>query len=95
MLRESGATLHTQTLTEDSVEAVERSAVEESIIRVTSTFVREARRDNEAAADLSKELDVLRLNLSRLDELLKEDEAVRPFDITSVLGMQKKAYCII
>ncbi|KAL9637688.1 MAG: hypothetical protein Q9164_002040 [Protoblastenia rupestris] len=54
-------------------------------IRLTNGYIREARHSREAAADLSKELDVLHFNLSRLDEFLRKNEVVQPFDNTSVL----------
>ena len=55
-------------------------------IRISTVFVKEARRGQEAAADLLKELDILAFNLGRLDDFLRTtDQLHRDFSDTSVL----------
>ena len=55
-------------------------------IEISTIFVKEARRGQEAAAELSKELDILSFNLQRLDEFLRTTDQLRgPFSDTSVL----------
>lgn len=55
-------------------------------VKVSTLFVKEARRGQEAAAELLKELDVLSFNLQRLDEFLRSTDQLRgQFSDTSVL----------
>ena len=60
-------------------------AVTAHAIHVTTRFVREVEYGTEAAAEFLRELNVLHYNLSRLDDFLKTDEAIQPFDNSSVL----------
>ena len=55
-------------------------------VEVSAVFVKEARRGQEAAAELLKELDILSFNLQRLDEFLRNTDQLRGhFSDTSVL----------
>ena len=55
-------------------------------IKVSTTFVKEARRGQEAAAELLKELEILSFNLQRLDDFLRTTSQLRGhFSDTSVL----------
>ncbi len=54
-------------------------------IKATKIYVHNAKHAQDAATEMLQELDVLHFNLSRLDKLLKTEEAARPFDQTSVL----------
>ena len=52
------------------------------IIEATKIYVHNAK---DAATQMLQELDIPHFTLSRLDKLLKTEEAARPFDQTSVL----------
>ena len=54
-------------------------------LHVTRSYISDAKHGREAAVEMSKELDVLHTNLSRLRDLLRQDSAIQPFDRTSVL----------
>lgn len=56
------------------------------VIKISTVFVKEAKRGQEAAAELLKELEVLSFNLQRLDVLLRTTDQLRgQFSDTSVL----------
>lgn len=55
-------------------------------LKVVETYIHDARHGKEAAAELSKELNVLNFNLTRLDKFLRSgNEAIQSFEDTSVL----------
>lgn len=55
-------------------------------LRLAKTYVDEVRHKDEAAAEFLRELNVLHVNLSRLDQFLhRENAGARHFDTTSVL----------
>ena len=55
-------------------------------IHVTTSYVHEVKNGKAAAAELLTELNILHLNLSRLDSFLKSEEAIQPFNDTSALA---------
>ncbi len=54
-------------------------------VHVTTIYIREVRHGKEAASEMLRELNALHHDLARLDTFLKSQEALRPFDNTSVL----------
>lgn len=54
-------------------------------IEATKAYVHSAKHAKDTTTEMLQELNALHFNLSRLDKLLKIEEAARPFDQTSVL----------